>query len=383
MLLKPRLLLLSFCFAFLPSISFAHNSPEHVSFAKAVELAAPSVVNIYTRRSGSSASPNIPTRDKNWSVRGIKTQTNTKRREKSTLGSGVIIDKNGYILTNNHVVSKAARITVTLNDGRKTLAKLVGTDPDSDLAVIRINFKNTKPIEIDTKDDVKVGDVVLAIGNPFGLGQTVTQGIVSAIGRSTVGINQLENYIQTDAAINPGNSGGALINTKGELIGINTGIYSRSGGHQGVGFAIPVDIALNIMQQIIRHGTVERGWLGLGVQTMDLGLSKAYKIKSTVGVLVSNVVKGSPAAKAGFKKLDLITQIGGQKVYSARGFLNNIAQRQPGTKVTVAYLRDGEKDSTTLVVGKRPVNNSVLDDRYNGPSMQNPVQRKGGSPDDR
>ncbi len=338
------------------------------SYADAVKLAAPAVVNVYAiRNNNSQASTNTPSRQK---------KPNQERPRRYGFGSGVIIDTQGYILTNAHVVRKAVRVLVVLPDGRKTPAKIIGTDPETDLAVLRIQLTGLKPIALGNSDHVEVGDIVLAIGNPFGLGQTVTQGIVSAIGRNTIGINQLEDYIQTDAAINPGNSGGALINTTGQLVGINTGIYSRSGGFQGVGFAIPVNVAMNIMNQIIKFGLVKRGWLGVRVRTLTYGLARELRSHTSTGVVVVEVMPNSPAAKIGLQPNDIITNINRNQISNAQGFLSFIAQREPGTTIRMRYIRNNKPRIVSVKVAVRPPM-PVIDDRAALPGQKSIV------PDDR
>jgi len=277
-----------------------------------------------------------------------------EKRRRSSLGSGVVIDTHGHVLTNYHVVRRATQILVALDDGRRAKAIVVGHDQETDLAVLHITLKNLHPAVIGNSDKVHVGDIVLAIGNPFGLGQTVTQGIVSAIGRNTVGINQLENYIQTDAAINPGNSGGALINTKGQVIGINTGIYSRSGGYQGVGFAIPINVALNVMQQIVRTGSVKRGWLGVRIRTVVPTLKTTMRLTRSTGVVVVGLLPNSPAKNAGLKVEDVITSLNNQRVRTAQGFLGYVAQRRPGSTIVVIFTREHQTHRMEIKVGTRP-----------------------------
>jgi len=310
------------------------------SYASAVKLATPSVVNLYT--------------DRRIKQRQIHYPFHSNTRRATTLGSAVIIDKRGDLLTNYHVVRNAERILVALNDGRKVLASLLGYDQGSDLAVLRIKLSNLQAASLGNSDDLHVGDVVLAIGNPFGLGQTVTQGIISAIGRNRVGLNQLENYIQTDAAINPGNSGGALINARGEVIGINTAIYSRSGGYQGVGFAIPINVALNVMQQILKTGSVKRGWLGLRIQTLNARLMRRLNFSQASGVVIMGFLPRSPAASAGMKVGDLVTYLNRRRIRTARGFLHYMAQRKPGSNVTVTFIRARQTYRVNVVVGARP-----------------------------
>lgn len=332
------LFLLSYAETLVFADTQSSSSPQ--SYAVGVKRAMPSVVNVFTDR----AIKTIPNASNNFGK---------KRLRRVSLGSAVVIDaKGGYLLTNYHVVRQAERILVALDDGRREKATLVGVDQETDLAVLRVDLKSLVPAILADSDNVEVGDVVLAIGNPFGLGQTVTQGVVSAMGRNTIGINQLEDYIQTDAAINPGNSGGALIRTDGELIGINTGIYSRSGGFQGIGFAIPINVALNVMQQIIKTGGVVRGWLGLDVHTLS----------SHQGVLVGAILNDSPAGKAGIKPKDIILLINHQRIRTARGFLTYVAQREPGSKVVLVYLRNGQRNQVEVILGKRP-QQPIIDDR--------------------
>lgn len=278
-----------------------------------------------------------------------------EQRQRS-LGSGVIVSTAGIILTNNHVVEKADEITVTLSDGRELEAKVVGTDPKSDLAVIQLVGPpdDLQAMEFGSSDRLRLGDVVLAIGNPFGVGQTVTMGIVSAKGRSDMGIVDYEDFIQTDAAINPGNSGGALISLDGELVGINTAILSQSGGYQGIGFAIPSDMARGIMESLLAHGKVVRGWLGVGIQDIDQHLKEAMDLKDTRGVLVSDVIADSPATKAGLLRGDVIVRVDGVAVDSTGRLRSLIATKGAATKTTLEILRGGEKKSVDVVLGELP-----------------------------
>jgi serine protease Do len=276
-----------------------------------------------------------------------------KRKYKSSaLGSGVIVSDDGYILTNNHVVKGADEIKVILYDKREFKGKVVGTDPRTDLAVVKIEARNLPTLSLGDSGKLKTGDLVLAIGNPFGLNQTITMGIVSAVGRSNIGLADYEDFIQTDAAINPGNSGGALVNTSGKLVGINTAIYSTSGGYMGIGFAIPSDMAKVVMDNIIKHGKVIRGWLGVSIQDLTPDLAKSLDIKETAGALVSGVEKNSPADKAGLKRGDLITGIDTKKVDDSTGLRNMIASTAPGTKIDVKIIRDGKMQTKTVVLGE-------------------------------
>lgn len=329
------------------------------SYAQAVQKAAPAVVNVYTIR-------HIP-----LSRHSDNFFAQSPRRYR--LGSGVIMNKEGYILTNHHLIRLSKKVLVALDDGRRTQAKVIGMDPETDLAVLRINLNNLKPIKLADSDKIQVGDVVLAIGNPFGLGQTVTQGIISAMGRSMIGINELENYIQTDAAINPGNSGGALINTKGELIGINTAIYSRSGGFQGVGFAIPVNVALNVMTQIIKYGEVKRGWLGIEIRMLTAALARSMGSKQTSGVIITRVLPKSPADKQGLKKDDIIVKANNHRVRSARGFSTFVAQLNPGAMLHLIIYRDNKAIKISMKIGTRPPQ-TIIDERGRLPERKNQLR---------
>ena len=259
-----------------------------------------------------------------------------------------------YILTNHHVVEAADEIEVALNDGRQAKAKVVGSDPESDLAVLKVNLKNLPAISFGRPDQVSVGDVALAIGNPFGVGQTVTQGIVSALGRTHLGISTFENFIQTDAAINPGNSGGALVDAGGNLIGINTAIYSQSGGSMGIGFAIPVGLARHVMEQIVATGSVTRGWMGVEVQDITPELAESFKLPNTKGVLIAGVIRGGPADRSGVKPGDVLTEVDGEPVADSSVMLNLVAEALPGKTATLKVLRNNSEVSMKLTVGKRP-----------------------------
>ena len=258
------------------------------------------------------------------------------------VGSGVIITKDGYILTNNHVVDGANEVKVTLTDGREFTAKVIGRDPKTDVAVVKIDADNLPVVPMADSDNVKVGDVVLAVGNPFGVGQTVTEGIVSAKNRGNMGIEDYEDFIQTDAAINPGNSGGALVDIDGRLIGINTAILSRSGGNQGVGFAVPSNLARTVMESLIQNGHVTRGYLGVMIQNVTPALAQEFNLKETTGALIGDVVPGGPADKAGFKDGDVVTKFNGQKITDSRQLQLVVAETKPGSKVPVEILRNGD-----------------------------------------
>jgi len=269
-------------------------------------------------------------------------------------GSGFIISSDGYILTNNHLVGKAEKIMVKLTDGREFEAKLIGTDPESDVAVVKIDANDLAFLELADSDTIEVGEWVLAIGNPFGLSHTVTAGIVSATGRSGVGIATYEDYIQTDAAINPGNSGGPLINLDGKVIGINTAIISQSGGNMGIGFAIPINMAKSIYDQLVESGTVDRGFLGVSIQDLTPELAASFGLKDIKGVLIPEIIEGSAAEKAGLKQGDIIVELDGQPVEKAGALQNRIAMLKPGTNVQLVVLRNENRKTITVELGKRP-----------------------------
>ena len=270
------------------------------------------------------------------------------------LGSGVIVSDSGYILTNNHVVESADEIEVILNDSRRTRAKVIGTDPDSDLAVLKIELDRLPTIVLGNSDSLQVGDQVLAIGNPFGVGQTVTSGIVSALGRNQLGINTFENFIQTDAAINPGNSGGALVDTNGNLLGINTAIYSRSGGSMGIGFAIPVATAKLVLEGIVKDGQVTRGWIGVEPNELSPELAETFGVKAKEGVIITGVLQNGPAATAGIKPGDVIIGVADKPVSNVSELLTHVAALKPGTVSTFSVLRRDEKIVLNVTPGVRP-----------------------------
>lgn len=271
------------------------------------------------------------------------------------LGSGVIVSPEGYILTNNHVVEGAQEIEVTLSDSRRTTAKVIGTDPDTDLAVLRITLDRLPVIAMGNSDTVQVGDKVLAIGNPFGVGQTVTGGIISALGRNQLGINTFENFIQTDAAINPGNSGGALVDVNGSLLGINTAIYSRSGGNMGIGFAIPVNTARQVLDGLVKDGQVTRGWIGVEPMELNADLAETFGIKQTEGVVITGVMQNGPAFKAGLKPGDVLLAVGDKDVHNVSELLTFIAAQAPGSTVKMHIKRSNVDMTLDVTPGQRPV----------------------------
>ncbi|MEQ1771866.1 MAG: trypsin-like peptidase domain-containing protein, partial [Devosia sp.] len=272
----------------------------------------------------------------------------------SSLGSGVIVGPEGYILTNHHVVEAADEIELALADGRKAPAKVVGTDPETDLAVLKVDISGLPATTFGNPDKLSVGDVVLAIGNPFGVGQTVTMGIVSALGRSHLGISTFENFIQTDAAINPGNSGGALVDATGNLVGINSAIYSRSGGSLGIGFAIPANLAKQVMEQIVRTGSVTRGWIGVEVQDLSAELAESFKLSNLRGTLIAGVLRGGPADRAGIKPGDILVSVESSQVVDSTSMLNLVAALEPGKQATLKVLRNRNEMLVKVNVGKRP-----------------------------
>jgi serine protease DegS len=319
-----------------------------VSYADAVRKAAPAVVNIYTRTVVTGrVSPLFEHFFDNR--RG-----DLRSRTVTNLGSGVIISPEGYVLTSNHVIAGADEIEVLLPTGAAVDATVVGADPETDVAVLKVHYGTLPAITVGSSKALEVGDVVLAIGNPFGVGQTVTQGIVSATGRDRLGINTFEDFIQTDAAINQGNSGGALINAYGELVGINTAILSQSGGSHGIGFAVPVSLAQDVLTQIIERGRVVRGWLGVEAQDLSPQLAESFGLQRPRGVLVAGVVSGGPAAQAGIAPGDVITELDGRTVEDATHALDLIAQHEPGAMIRIGGLRAGRVFELSAEVSQRP-----------------------------
>lgn len=329
---------------------------QRPSYAEAVARATPAVVNIYTTKVVDVPLVPLPA-DPELSrlLRGLPGFS--QRRQSGSLGSGVIVRADGYILTNQHVIEAADSIRVALNDGREADARVVGADPETDLAVLKIGLPKLTAIEFDHDERLRVGDVVLAIGNPFGVGQTTTLGIVSALGRNRLGINIYENFIQTDAAINPGNSGGALVDADGRLVGINTAIYSETGGSLGIGFAIPAKTAETILEEIVKSGKVTRGWLGVEPQDITPELMRAFGLKQREGVIVASVLRGSPAHEAGLKVGDIVLAMDDAALQDSIDFLNAIAPLKPGASVDLVVLRDGKRYEVEVRVGERPSGN--------------------------
>ncbi|MEZ5530287.1 MAG: trypsin-like peptidase domain-containing protein [Porticoccaceae bacterium] len=330
-----------------------NNWEGPVSYASAVRRAAPSVVNIYTQKTLSR--PRHPLLDDPFFRRFFNSSNQPQQqRMESSLGSGVILTKEGYILTNNHVVSSADEIVVQLQDGREAMVKVVGSDPDTDLAVLKVDLDKLTPAHIGEPGQARVGDVVLAIGNPFGVGQSVTQGIVSATGRNGLGLNTFENFIQTDAAINPGNSGGALVDAHGNLLGINSAILDRTGYSVGIGFAIPADTAMKVLQDIVEHGYVIRGWLGVEASPLTRQAALQLKLDPPSGLVITNIYINSPANLAGLQPGDIITRINDYWVVDNERSMNLIANLSPGDSVKLEVVRNGEKSTIMAVAGTRP-----------------------------
>jgi Do/DeqQ family serine protease len=336
-----------------PSRLVDTGRPAVDSYADAVARTAPSVVSIITTKlTREAANPQID----NPILRrffGLD-RAEPKIKRENSLGSGVIVEKNGYVLTNNHVIEGARERAVLLSDGRQMPARVVGIDPDTDLALLQAGGPDLPAATLGESSTLQVGDVVLAIGNPFAVGQTVTMGIVSATGRSRLGITNFENFIQTDAAINPGNSGGALINSRGEVVGINTAIFSRSGGSHGIGFAIPVQLARGVMQQLIDHGRVVRGWLGITAQELTPEVAESLGMTDPRGLLIAGVIEDGPAAKAGIGPGDVILSVEGTQIDSAPQLLDEIAARQPGDNIRITLLRDRREVALHAQLEERP-----------------------------
>jgi serine protease DegQ len=326
------------------------SPPGRLSFSEAARKAIPSVVNISATRQVRRRNPLL---EDPAFQRFFGERFSLPPETQLSLGSGVIVSREGYILTNDHVVEGVTDIQVTLHDGRTVPGRIVGADPDTDLAVVRVNSPGLTPITFGQSDQARVGDMVLAIGDPFSVGQTVTMGIISAVGREIAPANPFGRFIQTDAAINPGNSGGALVDTQGNLIGINTLIFSRSGGYQGIGFAIPVSLAKRVMEQIIETGSVTRGWFGVDVADISPELAESLGLKGTRGAIVGAIERGSPAEKGGIRLGDVIVAIDGKSVPDVSSALNAIAEMSPGRTVPVKVIRRNQDVTVDVTVGKR------------------------------
>ena len=333
-----------------PQTSYMQQGP--VTYADAVVRAAPAVANLYTTK---VVNKNARPLFEDPQFRHFFGNNEPKqRRMESSLGSAVLMSPEGYLLTNNHVVAGADQIVVALKDGRETHARVIGSDPETDLAVLKIDLKNLPAITIGRSDTLRIGDIALAIGNPFGVGQTTTMGIISATGRNQLGLNNYEDFIQTDAAINPGNSGGALVDANGNLTGINTAIFSKSGGSQGIGFAIPINLAMEVMKSIIEHGQVIRGWLGIEVQPLTAELAESFGLAGRTGIVVAGIFRDGPAQKAGLQLGDVILSIDGAPASDGRRSMNQVARIKPSDKVSIVVMRNGKEIKLTAEVGLRP-----------------------------
>jgi serine protease DegQ len=328
----------------------APPTPVSGSFRQAAGRAMPAVVNILTSKALREAHPLL----KDPFFKRYFGDRLPPEEQMASLGSGVIVSADGYILTNYHVVEAADEIEVGLADGRKSAAQIVGTDPETDLAVIRIRERNLPVMVLGNADEARVGDVVLAIGNPFGVGQTVTMGIISAVGRNNLHINHFENFIQTDAAINFGNSGGALVDANGNLLGINSAIYSQTGGSVGIGFAIPVSTAKTVLEEIIKHGQVVRGWIGIESQDITPELADSFGLGRSSGAIIAGVVRGGPADRAGIRPGDILLMVDGKQVANTNDMLNLIARLTPGGKARMTVMRKNRQATLDVVVAKRP-----------------------------
>ena len=333
-----------------PQTSYVQQGP--VTYADAVVRAAPAVANLYTTKVvNRNARPLFE--DPQFRHFFGNNAPKQKRME-SSLGSAVLMSPEGDLLTNNHVVLNADQIVVALKDGRETLARVIGSDPETDLAVLKIDLKNLPAITIGRSDSLRIGDIALAIGNPFGVGQTTTMGIISATGRNQLGLNNYEDFIQTDAAINPGNSGGALVDANGNLTGINTAIFTKSGGSQGIGFAIPINLAMEVMKSIIEHGQVIRGWLGIEVQPLTPDLAESFGLSGRPGIVVAGIFRDGPAQKAGLQLGDVILSIDGAPASDGRRSMNQVARIKPSEKISIQVMRNGTELKLTAEVGLRP-----------------------------
>lgn len=334
-----------------------HSSQGLASYADAVAAAAPAVVNINTSKIVTIA-PHPFFKDpvfRQFFGRGLNELIKPKKQLQSSLGSGVIMSSSGLVLTNHHVINGADAIQVSLRDGRTTEAKVIGSDPETDVAVLKINLADLPVITLGHSETMRVGDIVLAIGNPFGVGQTVTMGIISATGRNKLGINTFENFIQTDAAINPGNSGGALVDAQGNLVGINTAIFSKSGGSQGIGFAIPAKLAQKVLQEIVEFGHPRRGWLGIEGDAVTPALAKDLGMKDARGLVVVGVLRNGPAHKAGIEPGDVILEINGVVINDAHTALVTISDQKPGAKFDIVLFRKDKEIKVTITAAERPL----------------------------
>jgi len=327
---------------------------KNAGYSDAVIKAVPAVVSIKTVVWTETSKTVSPEESLIERFMGRNIPRDIQKQAETSSGSGIIIRDNGYILTNYHVIANGDEFFVRLNDGRSVVAELIGSDPETDLAVLKIKLENLPTLTIADVSKIRVGDIVLAIGYPFAIGQSVTQGIISATGRTSVSQNTYENFIQTDAAINPGNSGGALINTEGEIVGVNSNIYSSTGNYQGISFSIPIDLAQQVAEQIIKNGHVVRGWLGVEGRELTQPLLRAVELKSLHGILITEVDKGGPGDLAGLKTGDIITRINQHDIISTNDILNMIAEGKPGDKFLIEGIRQRQSFTTEAVLGERP-----------------------------
>ena len=335
----------------IPILEAPPNVAAPVSYREAANIAMPSVVNIFTTKEVKRRKN--PLLNDPLFRRFFDEGGNVQPEKQSSLGSGVIVSPSGFIITNNHVVNSADEIDVVLSDGRTAIAKVVGNDPETDLALLKIDLPNLPAITLGHLEKASVGDVVLAIGNPFGVGQTITMGIISALGRNHLDINTFENFIQTDAAINPGNSGGALIDTNGNLLGINSAIFSQSGGSLGIGFAIPVSTVKSVMEDIMKNGRVIRGWIGVEPQEITPELAEIFGVKEKAGILIAGVVRDGPADRAGVRPGDILIKVNDTEVTDQTSMMNLVAQLPPDKKAKLTFLRKGKKLTLDVVVDTR------------------------------
>jgi len=327
---------------------------KNAGYSDAVIKAVPAVVSIKTIVWTETSKSDSPEESLIERFMGRNIPRDIQKQAETSSGSGIIIRDNGYILTNYHVIANGDEFFVRLNDGRSAVAELIGSDPETDLAVLKIKLENLPTLTIADVSKIRVGDIVLAIGYPFAIGQSVTQGIISATGRTSVSQNTYENFIQTDAAINPGNSGGALINTEGEIVGVNSNIYSSTGNYQGISFSIPIDLAQQVAEQIIKNGHVVRGWLGVEGRELTQPLLRSVELKSLHGILITEVDKGGPGDLAGLKTGDIITRINQHDIISTNDILNMIAEGKPGDKFLIEGIRQRQSFTTEAVLGERP-----------------------------
>lgn len=335
-------------------VSTVSQPYKNTGYSDAVTKAVPAVVSIQTIVWTEANNKDRPEAGIIERFLSKNSPHSPKKQAESSSGSGIIIRASGYILTNYHVIANRDEIYVRLNDGRSTVAELIGSDPETDLAVLKIDLENLPTLTVADVSKIRVGDIVLAIGYPFAIGQSVTQGIISATGRTSVSQNTYENFIQTDAAINPGNSGGALINTDGEIVGINSNIYSSTGNYQGISFSIPIDLAQQVAEQIIKNGHVVRGWLGVEGQELTQPLMRTVDLNSVHGILITDVDKGGPGDHAGLKSGDIITRINQQEIVSTNDILNMIAAGKPGDKFLIEGIRERQSFTTEAILGERP-----------------------------